>query len=517
MTNNKIIRNTFSLYIRLAINLILTFFTTRFILQSLGASDYGINNVISSIVTFCSFFINAIALSVQRYFSIALGQKNLKQLEIYYNASLRISIILGIFFLIIGEILTLFIFNRFLNIPTDRLLAAQLIYQCTLASFFFTIVRITFTALINAFEDINIVAILGIIESIGKLLISILILYSQLDKLVFLGVLSLIVTILISIMYFYFTKHKYDNIKIHSNKISISTYKDLGKFTGLSAIMSVSVVAKEQGIVVLINLFGGTIFNAAYGISSMVQGQIKSFTSMMFNAVVPRITSDIGNGDIDRSNRLMVTSSKFAFFVFTLIALPIYLTLPFLLKIWLKSFPDYSVEFCRLQLIMVAIDTLVYPLTISINAHGSIKGISILMFLLNIFTLVISYILLFLGLNLISIMYVNILNVIILGCIRIYYAQKLISMPVVVWLRRVCFPSILPLLISYVFSLVLISTFDRIILSNHFIFIFSLISCCTLIWYIGFDKNERLSFKKLILKIIRHEKENQEIIGKKNS
>jgi len=504
--SKKILKNTISLYIRLFVNLILTFYTTRLVLQSLGASDFGINNLISSVITFCSFFVNTISLSVQRYFSIEIGKSDIRKVEIYYNASVRIALIVGLFFIILGEILSFLLFDHFLNIPPDRIFAAKVIYQTVLLSFFFNIIRIPFIALINAFEDINIVAVIGIIESIGKLLIAIIIVYSIYDRLIFYSTLLLVLTISISLIFLIYTRKKYIQIKLTKQFISKEIYTDLGKFAGFSAIMNLSVVGKEQGVVLLLNLFGGTLINAAYGISSMVQGQIRSITSMMFNAVVPRITSDFGSGRVGESNKLMFMSSKFAFFAFSIICVPIFLFLPLLLKLWLKSYPDYTVEFCRIQLIVIVIDTLIYPLNISISAHGKIKGISISMFFLNIITLILSFVFLKIGFNFVSVLYFSIINIVILGIIRLYYSQKLIFLNAKIWVKEVFLKSIIPLMITIVFILCISFILPNSVFWQSIMLVTCFIVGILSVWFFGLNRNEKSMFVHLILNKLKRSK-----------
>ena len=48
--NKRLMSNTILLYVRMIVVLLITFYTTRIILQTLGVEDYGIYNVVSGFV-----------------------------------------------------------------------------------------------------------------------------------------------------------------------------------------------------------------------------------------------------------------------------------------------------------------------------------------------------------------------------------------------------------------------------------------------------------------------------------
>lgn len=47
--NKRILKNTVYLYMRQFVIMALSFFTTRIVLEKLGASDYGVNNVVGGL------------------------------------------------------------------------------------------------------------------------------------------------------------------------------------------------------------------------------------------------------------------------------------------------------------------------------------------------------------------------------------------------------------------------------------------------------------------------------------
>lgn len=81
-TNNKrVAKNTLFLYFRMILIMLVSLYTSRVILATLGIRDYGINNVVAGVVTMFSFLNNSMSSSTQRFLTFELG----KWLEKIYN------------------------------------------------------------------------------------------------------------------------------------------------------------------------------------------------------------------------------------------------------------------------------------------------------------------------------------------------------------------------------------------------------------------------------------------------
>ena len=194
------------LYIRMLLSLIIVLYSTRIILSNLGVVDYGIYNVVAGFILLLGMFNNALTSSTQRFLSISLSDDKNVRPSIIFNASIRIHFLFALLILIIGETVGLYVFKSYLIIPNDRLLSAEYVYHSVLFIFIINLFSIPYQALINAKEDMKIIAILGLVDSIGKLLAAISLSYLSFDKLKLYAILLTILNTIIFVCYFFFCK-----------------------------------------------------------------------------------------------------------------------------------------------------------------------------------------------------------------------------------------------------------------------------------------------------------------------
>ena len=70
--NKRIAKNTMFLYIRMGILMLVQLYTSRIILSSLGVDDYGIYNIVGSIIVSFSFISNPLSSATQRFYNFEL-------------------------------------------------------------------------------------------------------------------------------------------------------------------------------------------------------------------------------------------------------------------------------------------------------------------------------------------------------------------------------------------------------------------------------------------------------------
>jgi|GEM_PF-5711160 len=490
--NKRIAKNAAFLYGRLIINLFISFYTTRIILNALGVVDYGIYNVIFGMVTFCAFFSFSVTTGIQRFFSIEIGRKNQQNLNRYYNASVRMITLLSLAFLILGFALSFVFFDGVLNIPPQRMEASRITYYIVIVVFFFNLLRIPFTALINAHEDIQYIAVLSIYESVGKLGIAWLLTWVSIDRLLAYSWLTLLLSAIVSLAFVVYCNKKYKHCRLSKDNINKEIYKKLAGFSGWHTALSTGVIIKEQGEVMLLNIFFGAVTNAAFGIAGLVLGQIRNLGFMMFNAVSPRITSDFGSGQIEKSNLLMINSSRYVLLLMGIALTPVFFDLPLILKLWLKSYPAYTIEFCRIFIVYLFIDLTTYPLTYSISASGRIATYSMVIVAVNITSLITLYFAFSGGMGPLTLLYISTTNIFISGIIRLYFAQKLSQLNIKQWSKNVAAKSYTTLgaiIVLYVVScLIWQPSVWRFILHISFALVISGIFA----FFIGLYHSERL-------------------------
>lgn len=220
-TSTRVIKNTGYLYAKMFITMFISLYSTRLILKSLGASDFGIFNIVGGAIAMLGFLNAAMASTTQRFMSFSEGEGNKHKQKIIFNLGFSLHFLLS---LIVGIILTIagfIFFNGGLNIPIERIFAAKIVYCSLIISTIFTVMTVPYDALINAHENMKYYAIIGILESILKLITAVICVYTSKDKLITYGILmACIPLITLTIMRIYCHK-KYEECVISPKNTGI--------------------------------------------------------------------------------------------------------------------------------------------------------------------------------------------------------------------------------------------------------------------------------------------------------
>lgn len=370
----KLVNNTIASYIRIICNAVLAIFATRFALQALGASDFGLYNLIAGIVAMLSFVNGALMISSQRYFSIAIGNNHVAMLRKYFYSSLVVHIILG---LIIGLLLIAIeplLFNHVFNIASDAVPLGKIIYRVTVISSIITVMTIPYSAIMNAKEDMVAMAAIDIVAILIRFAAAAILLYISsylLETYTILCFLSIVVKWWLEMAWSH-KKYPYifGKLKEHFDK---NTALEMSGFVGWNTLGSFAVLARNQGVAIVLNMFFGTVINAAYGIANQVNGMVLSFATTLTTVFTPSIIQAKGAGDEKRMISLAIMTSKLSFLLSSLMALPILVFLKPILSIWLTDIPENTEIFC-VYIILCFLITQLYPgINRALYADGRIK------------------------------------------------------------------------------------------------------------------------------------------------
>ena len=391
-TASRIIKNTGWLYAKMAITMFVSLYTTRLILNGLGASDFGIYNVVGGVISMLGFLNSSMASSTQRFMSYAAGEKNFDRQKKIFNISFVIHIILGIIAVTVFVLAGYCFFNGILNIPDGRKSAALVVYGSLVISTFFTMISVPYEAVMNAHENMKYYAIVGVFESILKLAVAFAVLNSPMDKLVFYGILMAIIPfITLTIMRIY-CHSKYDECKISIRKSwDKSLAKEMTSFAGWGFLNSVTSMITMQGMSILLNMFGGVVVNAAHGVANQLTGQLLVFSNNMLKALNPVLVKSCGAGENEKMLEASSTGNKLSFLIFSFFAIPFIVETPYILKLWLDNPPEWAVLFVRLVLIRQMMTQSFITLDTCIAATGKIKNMTIIGSLIWGFPIVVSY------------------------------------------------------------------------------------------------------------------------------
>mgnify|MGYP000879204528 CR=1 FL=1 len=352
----------------------ISLYTTRLILDALGAEDYGIYNLVAGVIAMLSFLNGAMATSTQRFLSYNLGTKNINLQKKTFGGSLLFHSIIGLIIVLILTVSSTFLFEGFLNIALEKIESAKIIFHLMTITVFFTIITVPFTGSLLAHENMLWGALVNILESILKLICALLLSGMAGNKLVTYGLFSAAISAISFTFISIYCSKKYEECSLKNLRlIDRQLIKKLSSFAGWNLFGALCGVSRSQGLAILLNIFYGTTINAAYAISNQVSSQLNFFSVTMLGALNPQIMKSEGAQDRNRMLRLSMVASKFGFFLLSIFAIPFIFEMEYILNFWLQTPPKYSVIFCQLALISMMVNQLTIGLQSAIQATGKIK------------------------------------------------------------------------------------------------------------------------------------------------
>lgn len=498
----RVIKNTGFLYGKMVITIFISLYSTRLILNALGEVDFGIFTLVGGVISMLSFINGAMIIATQRYLSISLGAGDLFKLKSVFNSSVVLHLIISLIIVILLEIGGIFLFNGGLNIPSDRIHTAWIIFHFMVISTFFSINAVPYYASINSHENMLVDAVLGIFESLAKLGIAIWLIYSKEDKLILYGVLIAGLTVIIRIIISVYCHRKYEECRLHlKSYIKIDLLKEMLSFAGWNVFGLFCSVLKSQGLAILLNLFFGVVVNAAYGIANSVNSNISVFSTNMIRAILPQITKSEGSGNRQRMLNLSMFASKMSFFLLAFFAIPIVIEMPFVLKIWLKTVPENAVIFCQLILVL----SMLYQITVgtmtSVTSVGKIKAFQIAVGAVEIFNLPVAFLLIKAGLPAYFVFINSIFFEFVAGGLRTWFAHKIAGLDLKDFLIKTWLYSISSAIIAAVFALLVRFFMDEGLTRALLVGITTSLSLVLLVKYIVLTSEEHKKIMEMISSI----------------
>ena len=394
--NKRIAKNTLVLYFRMILTMLVSLYTSRVVLNTLGVEDYGTYNVVGGVVTMFGFFNGAMGAATQRFLSFDLGRGDYVQLRKTFNATQLIHIGIALLIFILAETIGLWFVNTQLNLPEGRMEAARWVYHFAVLSFMVSIIQLPYNSILIARERMNVYAYMSILEVILKLVIVFMLTWIAFDKLKLYGILLFAVSFIVASIYRIYSLKQFDETHFEFVKDK-ALYKTLISYSGWNLFGNIAAVAKGQGVSIILNIFFGTVVNAAQGVANQVFSAVTSFVSNFQMASNPQIIKSYAAEDKAYMTNLVIRTSKFSFYLLFILTLPVMLEIEYILKIWLKIVPDYTAVFTILILINALIDTVSGPLMTALQATGKIKVYQSVVGILLILILPISYLFFKLG------------------------------------------------------------------------------------------------------------------------
>lgn len=502
--SRRIAKNTLLLYVRMLFTMAISLYTSRVVLNTLGVTDYGIYNVVGGVISLLGFMTNSMSAASSRYITYDLGKGDIALMKRTFGNIISIHLILSGIIFFIGETIGLWFVLNEMQIPNDRIAAAFWVYQFSIFSSTLGVVSVPYNAAIIAHERMKAFAYIGIIDALLKLFIVYLLLVIPYDKLIVYAVLFFCIQMFDRIVYGLYCMRNFEETRAKC-AFDKRLFKKIFSFAAWIMNGNLAVIGYTQGINILLNLFYGPVVNAARGIAVQVQGVVQSFCGNFQTALNPQLTKSYAQNDLQYMHSLLKRSSKFSSFMLLLLALPLMLEAPMVLKLWLGIVPEHTANFLRLILCSSMITTLSYPLVVSVHATGDLKRFQLVEGTMLLSIVPIAYMLLKLfGIKPEYVFCVHIIVELFTQFARMKIVLPMIAMRIGDYLKEVVVPIFKVLVIAPVVPLCLYAFLYQSVWTFFIICFVSVLCICTAVYFIGCTYRERKYINELVLsKVIK--------------
>lgn len=495
--SNRIAKNTIFLYIRMFIILIAGLYTSRIVLQRLGVEDFGLYSVVGGVIVVLTFLNNTIAGTTQRFLNFEIGTKNSEKLVTVFGNSVIIHIGIAFIVFLLSQTIGLWFLNKIINIPHEKIVAANCVYQFSILSITWNIVTTPFHAAIISHEKMSIYAYVSMLEAALKLGSATVLFFFESNLLILYALLMFISSSIPGIIYILYAKHSFFECRNFSLKIDKVFFKKMLSFSGWTIFGNLSYLLHTQGIAFAINIFFSVAVNAAQGIANQVNTCVNLFIDNFMQALKPQIVKTYANNDFESMYKLMFRGCKISIFLASLLIIPLIIECPFILKIWLEDVPTYTSDFTRLVLIISLVNSISSIFATAQGATGNIRAYQITLTLIGALHLPFSILFFMCGFTPYYAMYVYLVISLILQVFRISFLTYSIKFPALFFSKTVLLRMGTMLIITFALGYIVHKQFSTTFLSLLSVCFTTSVSLTVLMLVVGFDKIER----KIILSV----------------
>lgn len=497
-TNSKrIAQNTLYMFFRMFLVMAVGLYTSRVVLATLGVDDYGIYNVVGSVVVLFGFLQQALNNATYRYLAFGLGSGDEKTLCNTFSMAINAHLILSGFIIVLAETVGLWILNNKLSIPAERLGAANFAYQMSVVCCCINIIKTPYNSSIIAHEKMGFFAYTSIAEAVLKLLIVYLLVIGDFDKLELYSILTLGVAVIMLLWYYQHCKKSFAECK-YKLYWDGALITNMVKYSGLSIIVNLVDVCVTQSIVFFFNVFYGLVANAALAVANQVNGQLGNFLNSFSQAYNPQIIKSYAAGNKEYFFKLIFSASKISYYLLFLAAIPVLMNIDFILNLWLVNPPEGTGTFFSLIICYSLIDAYSAPLWIGVHATGNLKTHQILMASIKILNIPLAYLLLKQGFPAWTALMLKAVLNFFCSIVRPCYVKRLYALPLKLYfkevLARICIATAIILPIPFYLTNLFVDGWQKLILTSLFFTIISL----PVVFFVGISNSERSLIKKWV-------------------
>lgn len=500
LSNKLILKNTLFLNFRMIITMLVSFYTCRVIINLLGVEDFGIYTLIVGFVSLIGFLNSSLSSASLRFLSFELGKSNNNNSTIskIFSMCINIHIILTFIILLFSETFGIWLINYKLAIPSDRIYAANWVYQFSVFTFITSVVIAPFNSLIIAKEEMQSYAWISIFDVLMKLSLVFSLSLFETDKLTLYSLLMFLVGLSILIIYIIYCRFKFPEIRFAlfwKKKL----FSQIINFTSLNIISDLAYAFYAQGLSILLSIFFGPIINASTGIAYQIMGAINSFVRNFQTAINPQIIKSFSsNSDHFNVNRLIFSSSRLSFFLLSFMVLPFLIEGEFILTLWLGNIPVKALIFTKLVLVIILVESFSGSLNAAAQGKGDIKLYQTVSGLIMLSILPVSYVFLKFKFSSDSVFWVGIFVSFLCLLFKLIVLNNLIKFPITTFIKEVLAVCILTILLASLIPVIVKALIQENFFNSVFIILLSLFSSILSIFFIGLNKKEKLFIRNVI-------------------
>ena len=487
VNNKRLAKNTIVLYIRTIVLMLVSLYTSRVVLDVLGVDDYGIYNVVGGAIAMFSVVSGSISNAISRFITFELGKGDFAKLKEVFVSSVNIQIGISALVLLLGETLGLWFLNTYMNIPTERLSAANWVLHCSLLAFVINLLSLPYNSCIIAHEHMTAFAYIGILDAVLRLTVVLVLPLFSADKLIVYSVLIVLVALIVRIVYTLYCKSHFSECEYHLS-YNKSLVREMAGFSGWQFLTNTCWIVNTQGLNILSNIF--------------FEGAVMTFVNNFMTAINPQLVKSYAQHDTERFFSLICRGAKFSYFMLLLIALPIIMETEFILGLWLKQVPDYAVLFVRLSIFAAIMNMLGTTCVAACMATGDIKRYSIIISAVGYTVFPFTWLAFYLGMPAVSAYVIFIIIYFLVIIVRLYVMKGLLNFPPMMYIKKVLVVIMPVSLISVVLPYLSLSVMEDSLIRFLLVSVLCIVSTLGAVYLIGLTSNEKKFLVSYVLKKI---------------
>ncbi len=500
--SRRIAKNTLALYFRMFLLMAIGLYTSRVVLNALGETDFGVYGAVGGVVSMCSLLTGSLASAISRFLTVELGKNDEGRLKDIFSTSVIVILLLAALVFVVAEPLGIWYVGNVMNLPPERLEAARWVFQFSLFTFAVNLMSVPYNAAIIAHERMTAYAYISVLEGVLNLAVALFVSYCSFDRLKCFSFLMFLSAAAVRFTYAVYCKRHFGECRVKL-KLNKPIFGRMLSFAGWSFLGNGAYILNTQGINQLLNIFFGVSLNAAREVMSKVEMAVNRFVTNFITAINPQIMKSYAAGNYEYMYHLVCRGAKYSYFMLFVLALPLMLETPAILRLWLKDVPEYSVVFVRLSLATALCNSLGHTFLAAVNATGKVVRYQIWVSVVGALVFPLSLVAFKAGCPPQTAFYIYFLVYFVLIFVRLFIVTRQIGMPKALFAKEV-FLKIIPVtILSAVVPLLIMCELPPSIWRSLAVCVSSVLCVAVSIYLTGLTAGEKIFIARKLRNIFK--------------